>query len=177
MLRLMVGAKSMRFVFLLLLAWALSPNPNAGAQEVTTVSAIVVENLDGSYNLFFYVTAVTGPQGPIPETNAFQGPILSITNRGTNVPFNIVVQTSLLQICLASPATPLQSVGETFSLFDGNVVTNIYVPLGPVFLTQPQSQSLFVAATPVSPRRRPIAPAINGSWTGPISSIMGIFPA
>ncbi len=136
----------MRLVFMLLLACALAPGPNAAAQEVTTVSDIVTENLDGSYNLFIYVTTVTGPQGAIPETNTFQGPLLSITNRGANMPFNTVVQTPLLQIYQTAPATPLDSVGETFSLFDGNVVTNIYVPLGPVFLTQPQSQSLFVGS-------------------------------
>jgi hypothetical protein len=142
----MFELRSTRIGFLWILIFALGLTAKSRAQDITTLSCIVIEGSNGSYNLFVEETTVVGPMGPIPETNAYQGPLLSITNRGTNVPFQTVAQSSFLGIYEVSPSTPIDSIGETFTFFDGNIATNIYVPLGPVFLTQPQSQSLFVGS-------------------------------
>jgi hypothetical protein len=120
--------------------------PKCQAQDFTRLTCTVSELPDGAYNLFVFEQYLVGPDGPIPETNTYQGPLVAITNRGANVPFQILIQNSNLSIYQASPVTPLDSVGETFTFYDGNVATNLYVALDPVFQTQPQSQSLFVGS-------------------------------
>ena len=114
------------------------------AQTNTDLSVIIIGLTDGSCNLFVYETLVVDPSGPVPGTNSFQGALVAITNRGTNVPFQMVVQTPLLEIYAANFAPASNSLGETITLFDGNVSTNFSETLNPIFATQPQGQSLFV---------------------------------
>jgi hypothetical protein len=142
----MIASRFTRIGLLWIFVTAFALSPRCEAQSTTTLSWIAIGGADGSYNFFFEEAHVVGPLGPIPETNAYQGPLVAITNRGANVPFQGVGQSSFLRIYQAHPDLPLDSVGETFTLFDGNVSTNIYVELNPLFLTQPQSQSLFVGS-------------------------------
>jgi hypothetical protein len=130
------------FFWILAIVFALSPKSQA--QSITTLSCIVIYSSGGGYALFVSETHVDLGNSSTPDTNVYQGPLQSITNRGTNVPFQIRSQDLLMAIYEAFPVTPMDSVGETFTFFDGNVSTNVYVVLNPVFLTQPESQSLFV---------------------------------
>lgn len=131
-------------LWLLIIGFALSPR--CQAQDFARLLCDVSEAPDGTYNLFILELYVIDPMDPVPDTNAYQGPLLAITNCGTNVPFQILAQTTPRSIYLASPVSPLDSVGETFTFFDGNASTNLYVVLDPVFLTQPQSQSIFMGS-------------------------------
>ena len=131
-------------LWLLIIGFALSPR--CQAQDFTRLSCTVSEIPDGTYNLFIFEQYIIDPLDPVPNTNAYQGPLLAITNRGTNVPFQTLAQIRSRNLYLASPASSLDSVGETFTFFDGNASTNLYVVLDPIFLTQPQSQSLFMGS-------------------------------
>jgi hypothetical protein len=131
-----------RFLYLLLIALALSPR--CQAQNMTILSSLLSPLPNGSYNLFIVAEQLIGPNGSYPLTNVYAGPLLSITNRGTNVPFQTVLSGPPLSIYTFNFLPPLDCVGETFTLFDGNASTNLNVVLAPVFLAEPQSQSLFV---------------------------------
>ena len=120
-------------------------SPRCGAQSTNTeLTCISVGLADGSCNLFVYETRVIDPSGPVSGTNSFQGDLVAITNRGTNIPFQVVVQTDYLGIYAANFAPSSNSLGETITLFDGHIATNFLETLYPTFATQPQSQSLFV---------------------------------
>lgn len=132
------------FLWLLMIGLALSPR--CQAQTTTTLSSVLSPLPNGSYNLFFIFTEqIIGPNGSSPpDTNAYQGPLLSVTNRGTNVPFQTVFSSPGESIYSFNFLPPLDSVGEAFTLSDSNASFNINIVLPPVFLTQPQSQSLFM---------------------------------
>ena len=142
----MLGLKFTRIGlwWIFIVGFALSPR--CQAQSFTEISCTVSEVPDGSLNLFFFEHRLTGPLGPIPETNAYQGPPVAMTNRGTNLAFQTLVQNANIGIYEVSFTPSWDSLGETVTLFDGNVSTNLYFELNPAFLTQPQSQSLFVGA-------------------------------
>jgi hypothetical protein len=145
----MLESKLVRISLLWMLALGSVLSPRCQARTNTDLSVAITELTDGSCNLFITETYIIDTSGPVPGTNSFQGALVAITNRGTNVPFQTVVQTGLLGIYAANFSPASNSLGETITLFDGHVSTNFFETLNPVFATQPQSRSVFVGSNVV----------------------------
>ena len=135
-----------RIGLLWLVLIGLAFSPDCQAQILTSLSWVTSELPDGSYVISVVEFHATNASGPVPDANVYQGPLLAVTNCGTNVPFEVLASTSLISIYAIYPGSAPGSLAETLTLFDGNAATNLYVVLNPVFQTQPQSQSLFVGS-------------------------------
>jgi len=97
-------------------------------------------------NNFLYVTTVT--DGGSTQTVGPQviGDLLSISENGTNLPFNIVVDSGLLEIVQFTNFPPAASFEETFTIAWTNFSTNITLDLDPLVLSQPKSRAFIVGS-------------------------------
>jgi Ig-like domain-containing protein len=105
-----------------------SPEPSNSYAIFVSVFNYTNENGDGSF-LF-------------PATE----PLFSVTNvcNGESIPFQVVITNQLLQIDVFDILPPTDALSEIFKLTWTNYTTNALVDFAPIFLEQPQSQSVFV---------------------------------
>ena len=98
-----------------------------------------------NYTAFVFLQPVIDDSGTV----IFHPDVQAITNRGTNVPFSWVVQstnpfeTSIIRFNFSPP---LDSTAETFTFYGTNEMTNVTALLAPIFIVQPQGQSVFTGA-------------------------------
>jgi hypothetical protein len=116
---------------------------SAGTAEGVEINIINIPSPPVENN-FLYVTTVT--EGGSTQTVGPQviGDLLSISENGTNLSFNIVTSSSLLQIIQFTNSPPAASFDETFTVAWTNFATNISLDLNPLVVLQPQNQTFSV---------------------------------
>ncbi len=138
----MLLARRASALWLAVLVWALCDPARSAATLSFTVSSIPGF---ASYYIFVFQEITINSDG---TTNGPATPFDSITNRGTNVPFQVIMQvpgTRYIYKFTIAPA--LDSLAETYSLAGSGWSLDYTLQLVPGFTLQPQSQSAFVGST------------------------------
>lgn len=81
-----------------------------------------------------------------PPTNAFGGPIIAITNCGTNVPVTVLAQGVNRVIETYSIAPHSNSLSETYTYYTANGSYDWVYQVPPFYRQSPQSQPVFVGS-------------------------------
>lgn len=110
-----------------------------------TISEVVSPVADGiHYNIFIFASDVLNPDNP--DGVVLSGTLLSVTNAGTgeSLPFSLLYSVPSVREIDQIPATfaPDVFLPQTFTLTWSNFSTNVTIELNPVFMVEPQSQSV-----------------------------------
>jgi hypothetical protein len=82
----------------------------------------------------------------MPPSNAFQGTLTEVVNRGTNVSFTAIDTNSVRQIYRFVSTPPPDSLAESYTLYGTNGFTNVIIQIPPFFSVLPQNQSVFAGS-------------------------------
>jgi hypothetical protein len=119
--------------------------PALRAATTNLAMSVTWNEVPGSpiYHVFVFQSIIVNN-----ETNGQTGPLMypieAVTNSGTNVPFEIIVQTTSILILRFDIAPPADSLGETYTFYGNGVSMDYFFYLTPAFIVQPQGQSVFV---------------------------------
>ncbi|HWY76281.1 MAG TPA: immunoglobulin domain-containing protein, partial [Verrucomicrobiae bacterium] len=117
-------------------------------QFLITVVSVTEGALPNSDQLSVFVLAqeFTNSDGMVPPSNAFQGTLTEVVNRGTNVSFTAIDTNSVRQIYRFVSTPPPDSLAESYTLYGTNGFTNVTIQIPPFFSVLPQNQSVFVGS-------------------------------
>ena len=141
----MIGIKR-KVVFLSMLLGALFlTSPLQSACGATIISTFASPQSSGSYNVFvatFVYTNQSGDDGPY-----LNDPLVSITDGECNIPFQLITNPgNLLQIYLFGVSPPVDALSGYIHADLDELYGGIVVSIHPIFLVEPQSQSVLVGS-------------------------------
>jgi hypothetical protein len=114
------------------------------ASGTTVITVIAEPEPSNSYNILVATLAYTSQNGD--DGFYLTSPLVSITNGGANVPFQPITTNGLLNIYSFDVLPPANALSDIFTLTWTNFTTNVVVSYPPIFLVEPQSQSVLVGS-------------------------------
>ena len=131
-----------RLIWLSVLAVLELCKPACIAQVYPTVDSIA-----GGTNFDVYVLSIT-TYNSNGQPSFSAGPLVSVTDGTNNIPFRVVSATTNQElIAIENLFVPADVLTYSLTLMWANYTNNVPVVTGPIFVTSPQNQSVFVGAT------------------------------
>jgi hypothetical protein len=141
-----VFRKNRCLIWLFVLATSVIFKPACIAQIITTIIPTINPTTGGTnFNIFVDQEVVNNSSGNLMGTNI--GPLVSVTDGTNSIPFTVILENpGVREICQFPVTVPADVSTNSVTLMWSNYSTVLPVVTGPIFVTQPQNQSVFVGA-------------------------------